>query len=219
MKSDQEPATLKQAVRESMPTAEVVIEGSPVEEHQPNGTIEVTVLEIQMEIGVRGVRWKRDGCLRLVEHARMLMSRYPVGRDGRTAYEQHAGTACRRQLVEFGSMCSSCHFVLEVHDKQKLDPECHEGTFIGIRDRSDVECRKNEERARGGKSWNHGISSLTDTPWKPAPVEGDVAADALSADMAVPMPAPAPVLPVVVAAAPVGRAASKLYIKRAHVHK
>ena len=125
----------------------------------------------------------------------MLMSRYPVGRHGRTAYDQHAGTACRRQLVEFGSVCSSCHFVLEVHDKQKLDPECHEGTFIGIRDRSDVECRKNEERARGGKSWNHGISSLTDTPWKPAPVAGDMAADALPADMAVPMPAPAPVPP------------------------
>ena len=36
-----------------MLTAEVVIEGSPVEEHQSNGTIEVTVLEIQIEIRVR----------------------------------------------------------------------------------------------------------------------------------------------------------------------
>ena len=48
-KSDQEPAilALKQAVRESMHTVEFVMEESPVEEHQSNGTIEVTVREIQ----------------------------------------------------------------------------------------------------------------------------------------------------------------------------
>ena len=42
-KSDQEPAilALKQAVRESMPTVEFVMEESLVEEHQSNGTIEV----------------------------------------------------------------------------------------------------------------------------------------------------------------------------------
>ena len=45
------------------------------------------------------------------------------------------------------------------------------------------------------------------------------AADALPADMAVPMPAPAPVLQVVVAAAPVDRGASRLDIRRAEVQK
>ena len=53
-KSDQEHAilTLKQAVRESMPTVEVVREESPVEEHQSNGTIEVTVRDIQQQVRV-----------------------------------------------------------------------------------------------------------------------------------------------------------------------
>ena len=53
-KSDQEPAilALKQAVRESMPTVEFVMEESPVEEHQSNGTIEVTVREIQKQVRV-----------------------------------------------------------------------------------------------------------------------------------------------------------------------
>ena len=39
-KSDLEPAilALKQAVRESMPTVEFLMEESPVEEHQSNGT-------------------------------------------------------------------------------------------------------------------------------------------------------------------------------------
>ena len=44
-------------------------------------------------------------------------------------------------------------------------------------------------------------------------------ADALPADMAVPMPAPAPVPQVVVVAAPVDRAAIRVYIKKADVQK
>ena len=53
-KSDQEPSilALKQAVRESMPTVEFVMEESPVEEHQSNGTIEVAIREIQKQVGV-----------------------------------------------------------------------------------------------------------------------------------------------------------------------
>ena len=48
-KSDQKPAVLalKQAVRESMLAVEFVMEESLVEEHQSNGTIEVTVRETQ----------------------------------------------------------------------------------------------------------------------------------------------------------------------------
>ena len=46
-----------------------------------------------------------------------------------------------------------------------------------------------------------------------------MAADALPADMAVPMPAPAPVPQIVVGAAPVDRAASRVYIKKADVQK
>ena len=43
---------LKQAVRELMPTVEFVMEESPVEEHQSNGTIEVTVREMQKQARV-----------------------------------------------------------------------------------------------------------------------------------------------------------------------
>ena len=45
------------------------------------------------------------------------MSRYQVCRDGRTAYELHAGKPYRRQLVEFGE---PVYFmpILEVQDKR-----------------------------------------------------------------------------------------------------
>ena len=104
-------------------------EESPVEEHQSNGTIEVTVREIQKQVRVmvRALEERmkcevpsRHPILEFIgEHAGRLMSRYHVGRDGRTAYELHAGKPYRRRLVEFGERVYSCQFDLEVQDKQK----------------------------------------------------------------------------------------------------
>ena len=63
------------------------------------------------------------------------------------------------------------------------------------------------------------LTTLKGTPWNPNRAAVEMAADALPAGMAVPMPAPSPVPQVVVAAAPVDRAASRLYIRRADVQK
>ena len=72
----------------------------------------VTVREIQKQVRVlKSALEERMKCevpsrhpilAFLVEHAGRLMSRSQVGRDGRTAYELHAGKPYRRQLVEFG---------------------------------------------------------------------------------------------------------------------
>ena len=52
-----------QAVRESMPTVEFVMEESLVEEHQSNGTIEVTVRERQKQVRVmKSVLEERSKC-------------------------------------------------------------------------------------------------------------------------------------------------------------
>ena len=63
------------------------------------------------------------------------------------------------------------------------------------------------------------LMTLKGPPWNPNPAAGEMAADALPAEMAVPMPAPAPVPQIVVAAAQVDRAASRVYIKKADVQK
>ena len=62
-------------------------------------------------------------------------------------------------------------------------------------------------------------TSVKGTPWNPNPAAGEMTADALPADVEVPMPALEPVPQVVVATAPVDRAASRLYIRRADVQK
>ena len=116
----------------------------------------------------------------------------------------------------------------------KFDPTWQDGAFIGIRDRSDemlivtpgirdrsdemlivtpsgvYKMRNDWRRPELERCDVEFFTTLKGTPWNPNPAEGD---------MAVPMPAPAPVSLVVVAAAPVDRAASRLYIRRSDVQK
>ena len=133
-KSDQEPAilALKQAVRESMPTVEFVMEESLVEEHQSNGTIEVTVREVQKRIRVvKSALEERVKCEVLsrhpilafpVEHVERLMSRYQVGRDGRTAYDCMLVSRTADSWLNLENECTSCQFDLEVQDKLNWIP-------------------------------------------------------------------------------------------------
>ena len=136
-KSDQEPAIFAPAGCSRIDaTVEFVTEGSLVEEHEPNGTIELTVREIQKQVRViQSVLEERLKCevlsrhpilAFLMEHAGRLMSTYLVGCDGRTAYELHAGKPYRRQLDEIGGARQA-----------KLDPKWQDGAVIGIRDLSD----------------------------------------------------------------------------------
>ena len=99
----------------------------------------------------------------------------------------------------------------------KLDPKWQDGAFIGIRDRSDemlimttsgVYKTGNVRRRPELERWDFEfLMTLKGTPWNPNPAAGEMAADTLPADMAVPMPAP-----------PVGRAASRVYIKKDDGH-
>ena len=130
-----------------LPTVEFVIEESAVEEHQSNGTIEVTVREIQKQVQVMKnaleERMKYEVPSRhpilafFVEHAGKLMSRYQVCRDGRTAFELHACKPNHRQLVEFGERVYFMPNRPEGARQAKLDPKWQDEAFIDIRDRCD----------------------------------------------------------------------------------
>ena len=104
-----------------MPIVGFVMEESPVEEHQSNGTIEVTVREMQKQVRVmKSALEERMKCEVLSRHPIPGVS-YQVGRDGRTAYELHAGKPYRRQLVEFGERVYFMA-ILEVQDKRNWIP-------------------------------------------------------------------------------------------------
>ena len=114
-----------------------------------------------------------------------------------------------------------------MQDKQNWIPRWQDGAFIGIRDRSDeimtpsgVYKTRIARRRPELERWDYEfLTTLKETPWNPNPAARETAADALPADMAVPMPTPAPVPQVVVAAAPVDRAAIRLYVRRSDVQK
>ena len=142
----------------------------------------------------------------LVEHA---------GR--RTAYDLHAGKPYRRQLVDFGERVYFMPIRPGDARHAKLDPKWQDGAFTGIRDRSDemliitpsgVYKMRNVRRRPELERWDFEIlTTLMGTPWNPNPPAGEMAAETLPEDMSVPMPAPARVPQVVVAAALVDRAA------------
>ena len=81
----------------------------------------------------------------------------------------------------------------------KLGPKWRDGAFIGIRDRSDemlimtpsgVYKTRNVRRRPELERWDlKFLTTLKGTPWNPNPAAGEMAADALPADMAIPMPA------------------------------
>ena len=73
----------------------------PREVHQSNGTIEVTVREIQKQVRVmKSALEERMKCEVPSRHPILAFLVEHAGR--RTAYELHAGKPYRRQLVEFG---------------------------------------------------------------------------------------------------------------------
>ena len=156
------------------PQLNFVMEESPVEEQQSNGTVEVIVREIQKQVRVMKSsleeRMKCEVLSRhpilafLVEHAGKLMSRYQVGRDGRTAYELRVGKPYRKQLVEFGER----EYFMPIRPgdarQVKLDPKWQDEAFIGFRDRSDemlIMTTSGECTRRGmfgdAQSWSVGI--------------------------------------------------------------
>ena len=127
-KSDQEPAflALKQAVRESMPTVEVVMGESLVEEHQSNGTIEVTVREIQKKKTSKS----DDECVGRAHEMRSTFETSHSGISRGTRGEIDVAQRMNCMLVSrnadswltLENECTSCRFDLEVQDKRNWIP-------------------------------------------------------------------------------------------------
>ena len=121
-----DPAIL---ARQSMPTGDVVLEERPVDEHQSNGVIEVSVREIQKQIRVM----KSALDERLIDCSRRSLPS-PETRPWRSwlctqddscqgvtlvvrgAQLANCMLVSRTALVEFCDRCALCVFVLGAHD-------------------------------------------------------------------------------------------------------
>ena len=139
LKSDGEPAIL--AVRDALAKYHggiVVQEGPAVGESQSNGRVEeagktvrefVRVLKEQIE-GKTNVMLQCDDVIIqwMIRWAAMMVSRYMVGKDGRTSYERRRGRACR---VMFGEKVWYKQIREQKERKDKIESEWHERLWLG----------------------------------------------------------------------------------------
>lgn len=82
-----------------------------------------------------------------------LISKYSLGKDGKTAYERIRGQPCRRQIVQF---CESVLYLpLDVAntEENKVEPKMNDGIWLGVIERT-------EEHIIGTNDGIHPISHL-----------------------------------------------------------
>ena len=115
----------------------------------------------------------------MVRWAAMLVSRYVVGRDGKTGYERRRGRRCKIPVVPFGEKVWYKELRETKERKNKFDCEWHDGIWLGhsrcsneilIGTRGGVvrayAVKRREEDARWDGKF---LKELTGTPQKPNP--------------------------------------------------
>ena len=150
VKSDQEPAMtalLSEVgrVRAAGGGGKFIVESSPVGSSASNGIVERAIRSVEQQTRVLKScleeRWSCKIPARhpimpwLIEYASVLLNRFEVGRDGRSAYERSKGKVSKFIGVEFGEA---------VHWKRKavggalgkLTCLWEDGVYLGVRSRS-----------------------------------------------------------------------------------
>ena len=141
LKTDQENAIkdLKVAIKTAW-RGELIIEHSPVADSQANGVAERAVQSAEGQVRVLkdALEW-RLGCALsttspvltwLVRHAGLLVTRFEVGIDGRTAHERNTGKRATGPRIEFGE---SVLFKLQYHTRtNKMDVDWFDGVYLGV---------------------------------------------------------------------------------------
>ena len=145
LKSDGEPAivALKAAVKRER-REEIIMEESPVDEHQSNGEIENAVRQVQgMTRTIKsGLEEKIEKKIErnspiipwMVRHAAASINRYQIGKDGKTAHRRLRGKEFNRMIAEFGE----CVWYLKAKTlgKDKYESRWDDGVWLGIREES-----------------------------------------------------------------------------------
>ena len=144
LNSDQEVAlsnVLRNARIHRGDNTQTMLEQSPVADSRSNGFIERAIQTVEGQIrtmksalGRRlDVKMPNDRCIIpwLVEHAGNILTRFEVGKEGKTPIQRLKGRKLRTQLVEFGECVS---FLPADYAKQgKMEPRWKEGVYLGIR--------------------------------------------------------------------------------------
>ena len=235
LKSDGERSivALKAAVRMRCGDVEILLQESPVGDHQANGAAEVAVRELKRQ--VRALKLMLEERFRcefsdahpllfwMPRHAGFLISRFRIGDDGRTPDERRTGRRWRKPMMTFGERVLFKP-VIQRRRKNDLEAKYEYGHFIGVNSRTSEFLVMTREGVKRGFSirrlpleerWSASeLGELRGTPWDMVPRPQVEAADA--PPLAVPAPAPAPVERDAAVGAGAPRA---LYVRQADVER
>ena len=143
LKSDQQPSikVLQQHVKEVW-TGEVVKQNSPVASSQSNGRAEKAIRDLEGHL--RTLKLALDSrlgacvptdapvILWLVEHSADFISRFRVGRDGKTARERIIGKQDLPNVAEFGESVFYLPLDRDRGQTEELDPKLQVGVWLGL---------------------------------------------------------------------------------------
>ncbi|CAK0892634.1 unnamed protein product [Prorocentrum cordatum] len=210
-KSDGEHSlvALKQAVSDSMPGVEMVMQESPDGDHPANGEAENAVKEVKRLVRVHkatleeriGKKLPVDHPLWtwLPRHAAACLSRYRIGPDGRTAEQRRTGRAWAKAAVEFGERIHARPAVPR-EPRSGFAPKMVEGRYVGHQSRTGsllvmtstgVIRAKAFNRMQEGERWtSEGLEDLKGVPWQMVPPAAGSTAPAPAAGSPAPARAP-----------------------------
>ncbi|CAK0867442.1 unnamed protein product, partial [Prorocentrum cordatum] len=194
--SEHSLVALKQAVSDSMPGVEMVMQESPVGDHQANGEAENAVKEVKrMARVLKATLEERIGknlpvdhplWTWLPRHAAACLSRYRIGLDGRTAEQRRTGRAWAKATVELGERIHARPAVAQ-EPRSGLAPKMVEGRYVGHPSRTGSLLAMTETGAIRAKAFNRmqederwsseGLDDLKGAPpaagsTAPAPIAG-----------------------------------------------
>jgi hypothetical protein len=147
VKSDQEAAIVEEVgrVRAASSRGRYVVESSPVGSSASNGIVERAIQSVEQQVRVLKSsleeKWKVHVPARhsvvpwMVEYSALLLNRFEVGRDGKTAYERCKGKQAKTAGLEFGEA------VLWKRKRVggalgKMTCMWEDGVFVGVRGKS-----------------------------------------------------------------------------------
>ena len=150
IRCDQEPAIL--ALREDISRSRAQLfqckslpEESPKESHASNGIVERAVKSVEAQIRVMRSAFEERVGRKLeegepiygwmVEYAAVLLNRYELGHDGKSAYERCRGKRSKLFGLEFGEIILWKRFPFG-GARAKLTPLWQEGMYIGVQPNS-----------------------------------------------------------------------------------
>ena len=185
LKSDGEPAIvdLKRAIKAGRMEL-TQMEEAPRGDHQANGEAERAVGEIaggvrtlkaalERRIGER-ISIERPIIKWITEYVGVMLTRFKVGRDGRTSFERMKRRKFNKALVEMGEQVM---YEVYGNKEKKIEERFREGTYVGLRSVSqeylvatsegDVVKTNTIKRRPEEERWNAAaVKGVTGVPWE-----------------------------------------------------